>query len=89
MKRPGNLISGLLLVAASTPAGEFSTGAGAGTVGLKSGVGRSADTSWGGCMGGSSDSLTPPSDGGVDVAAIFEGPTSTSRVCSWKLIVLL
>ena len=50
-------------------------------MGLKGGVGRSADTSWGGCMGGSSDSLTTPSDGGVDVAVIFEGPTSTSGVC--------
>ena len=64
-----------------TPAGGSSTGAGAGTVGLVGGVERSADSSWGGSMGGSSDSFTAPSAGGVDVAVIFEGPTSISGVC--------
>ena len=32
-------------------------------------------------MGGFSESFTAPSAGGVDVAVIFEGPTSTSGVC--------
>ena len=31
-------------------------------------------------MGGSSESFTTPSSGGVDVTVIFEGPTSTSRM---------
>ena len=70
----------MLLVAAATPAGGSFTGAGAGAVGLKGGVEASADTCWGGCMGGSTESFTAPSAGGVDVAVIFEGPTSTSRV---------
>ena len=48
---------------------------------LEGRVERSADTSWGGSMGGSSDSFTAPSAGGVDVAVIFEGLTSTSGVC--------
>ena len=65
----------------ATPVGGSSTGAGAGTVRLDGGVERSADTCCGGCMGNSSDSFTAPSAGGVDVAMIFEGPTSTSRVC--------
>ena len=50
-------------------------------MGLEGGVETSADTSWGGCMGGSSESFTAPSAGGVDVAVIFEGLTSTSGVC--------
>ena len=57
------------------------TGAGTGTVGIKVGVETSADTCWGGCMGGSSESFTALSAGGVDVTVIFEGPTSTSGVC--------
>ena len=48
---------------------------------LKGGVERSADTCLGGSMGGSSDSLTALSAGGVDVAVIFEVLTSTSGVC--------
>ena len=32
-------------------------------------------------MGGSSESFTAPSAGGVDVTVIFEGPISTSGVC--------
>ena len=65
----------------ATPAGGSFTGAGVGTVGLEGGVETSADTCWGGCMGGSSESFTAPSAGGVDVTVIFEGPTSTSGVC--------
>ena len=65
----------------ATHAGGSSTGVDAGTVGLEGGVETSADTSWGGCMGGSSESFTAPSAGDVDVAVIFEGPTSTSGVC--------
>ena len=40
-------------------------------------------------MGGSSESFTAPSAGGVDVTVIFEGPTSTSGLCvaggGWSL----
>ena len=50
-------------------------------MGLEGGVETSADTCWGGCMGGSSESFTAPSAGGVDEAVIFEGPTSTPGVC--------
>ena len=50
-------------------------------MGLEGGVETSADTCWGGCMGGPSESFISPSAGGVDVIVIFEGPTSTSEVC--------
>ena len=50
-------------------------------MGLEGGVETSADSSWSGCMGASSESFTTPSTGGVDVAVIFEGLTSTSGVC--------
>ena len=66
-----------LLFAAATPTGGFFTGAGARTIGLEGGIETSADTSWGGCMGGSSESFTAPSA----VTVFFEGPTSTSGVC--------
>ena len=65
----------------ATPAGGSFTGAGTGTVGLEGGVETSADTCWGGSMGGSSESFTAPSAGCVDVTVIFEGGTSTSEVC--------
>ena len=87
LKRAGNLIWRLLLVAAATPAGGSFTGAGTGTVGLEGGVETSTDTCWGGYMGDFSESFTTPSAGGVDVTVIFEG--SNSSVCSWRWIVLL
>ena len=40
-------------------------------MGLEGGVERSADTCWGGCMGGSSDSFTVSSAGGVDVLLLM------------------
>ena len=78
LKRAGNLIWRLLLVAAATPAGVSFISASTGTVGLEGGVETSADTFWGGCMGGCLESFTAPS---ADATVIFEGPTSTFGVC--------
>ena len=80
LKRADNLIWRLLLVAAATPAGGSFTGAGTGTVGLEGGPKTSADTCWGDCMGGCSESFTASSAVGVDATVIFESPTSTSGV---------
>ena len=81
LKVTGNLIWRLPLVASATPAGGSFTGASTGTVGFEGGVETSADTCWGGCMGGSSESFNAPSASCVDVTVIFEGGTSTSEVC--------
>ena len=81
LKRAGNLIWRLLLVAAATPAGGSFTGTSTVTMGLEGGVETSADTCWGGCMGGCLESFTAPS---VVATVIFEGPTSTSGLCVAK-----
>ena len=69
-----------LLVASATPTGRSFTGGGASTIALEGGIETSADTCWGGCMGGSSESFTAPSA----VTVFLKGPTSTSGVCVGK-----